>query len=190
MRPHAHALTCPTFTDEQFVATQWDSSADKAWFANALCRLIVADFPEHLWTKRLYRRLSMTFGHIAHYDSGGFWAEFFADSDGKVEFLRQILDHPCYGDPTYTYSDVERAIQARLRSCDTIAMHQARSAYEKERSERALLAALRMKYDRSTPTRTIELPVVGLPDARRPTARMTGAARRRPTATPDQPTLL
>ncbi len=186
MRPYAHALTCPRFTDQQFVATQWDSPADKAWFANMLCRFIAEHFPGHLWTNRFYNRLRMTFGHIAHYDSGGFWIEFFADSHSKVEFLKQTLDHPCYGDPTYTYSDVERAIQPRLRLCNTIAIHRARSAYEVERSERAL----RTKYDRVTPSPTIDVPVVRPPTARLQTAHMTGAPPRGPAASTDQPTLI
>jgi len=60
------ALTRPLFTDAEFTATKWNSAAQKAAFANALCRFIAADFRESLFTQNLYRRLALSFGHIAH----------------------------------------------------------------------------------------------------------------------------
>lgn len=60
------ALTRPFFTDADFTATKWDSAVEKAAFANALCRFMCADFKESLFTQKLYRRLALTFGHIAH----------------------------------------------------------------------------------------------------------------------------
>jgi len=53
------ALTRPLFTDADFTATKWDGAAEKAAFANALCRFISADFRESLFTQRLYRRLEV-----------------------------------------------------------------------------------------------------------------------------------
>jgi hypothetical protein len=66
----AGALTRPTFSPCDFIATQWNSADEKAWFANILCRFIESDFRRTLWTRRLYRRLSLCFGHIAHYADG------------------------------------------------------------------------------------------------------------------------
>ena len=60
------ALTRPLFTDADFTATKWDSAFEKAAFANALCRFMSADFRESLFTQKLYRRLALSFGHIAH----------------------------------------------------------------------------------------------------------------------------
>jgi hypothetical protein len=54
------------FRADQFTPTQFDSAAVKAEFANRLAEFIERDFPQHLFTKAFYRRLSMTFGHIAH----------------------------------------------------------------------------------------------------------------------------
>ena len=57
----------------------------------------------------------MTFGHIAHYDSAGFYETFFESDEGKREFIDQCMAWRCYGDPAFTYSDVERAVIARLK---------------------------------------------------------------------------
>jgi hypothetical protein len=137
----------PLFIEDDFTATKWDTPADKAWFANALCKFISLDFQPSLWTKRLYRRLSLCFGHIAHYSDTGFWDVFFRDTQGKLDFLDEALRYRCYGDPTHTYSDTERAIQARLRRSGIVPAYQALRAAEIEAAERAVLARLRVKYE-------------------------------------------
>lgn len=140
-------LVRPPFSDAEFTATKWDSSADKARFANALCRFIAEDFPEKRWTQKLYRRLSLTYGMIAHYDSCGFWAEYFTGTEGKITFLQDLLSYPCYGQPDHTYCDVERAVAARLRQSGILPAYRALRLAEIEASERAVLARLRSKYD-------------------------------------------
>ena len=42
-----------------------------------------------------------------------------ATSD-KVVFLEQTLSWPHFGDPTFTFSDVERAVKRRLRAAKVI----------------------------------------------------------------------
>jgi hypothetical protein len=101
--------TTQQFCAGEFVATQWDSAEDKAKFANHFVRFVRSGYKRTLFPKWFYRRLSMCFGHIAHYNQAGFYAEWFADDSGR--FLRNVLQWGCYGDPAYTYSDVERALQ-------------------------------------------------------------------------------
>ena len=181
MRPiAAPALTRPLFTEQDFTATKWDTGADKAWFANALCRFIAHDCPRQQWTQRLYRRLALCYGHIAHYNSQGFWDEFFGTLQGKVAFIEQTLHWPCFGQPDYTYCDVERAVQARLCAADTLANYRALRAAEVECAERALLNALRAKYDGVAPSKATELPIP------RPPA----PPRTHPTAVPERQTRL
>jgi len=146
-RFHARTLTRTLFTEQEFTATKFSSAVDKAWFANALCRFIDSEFRSTFFTELLYGRLSNCFGHIAHCDRRGFFHVFFEDLSGKVRFLEQALNHPCLGDPAWTYCDVERAVQARLRACDVLALYRARRAAEITSAERALLARLRAKYD-------------------------------------------
>jgi hypothetical protein len=140
------ALLRPAFRAEEFTATKWSTADEKADFAAKLCKFIAADFKESLFTKTLYNRLSLAFGHIAHYDSFGFFAYFFTDLRGKIEFLEQTLLWRPYGNPTYTFCDVERGIQARLKACDLLVAYRALRAAEIEGAERELLRRLHAKY--------------------------------------------
>lgn len=171
------ALLRPPFTAAEFTATKWDSAEKKAEFANKLCKFIAADFKESLFTKSLYERLSMTFGHIAHYNREGFFGNFFVNLTGKVEFLEQTLQWPCFGDPEYTYRDVERAIKTRLRKGGLLDAYRAMRAAEIEKAERAALKRLSEKYD-------------GAPSAVAPIVLTVGSARPPRRVTPaDQPSL-
>ena len=145
-----NALVRPAFSADDFTATKWSTAAEKADFAGKLCKFIAADFKESLFTKTLYRRLSLSFGHIAHCDSFGFFEYFFRDLRGKVAFLEETLLWRVCGDPTYTFCDAERAVQARLTGCNLLAAYRALRAVEVEGAERELLRRLRAKYDGST----------------------------------------
>jgi len=83
------ALVRPALTPTDFTATKWDTDEDKAKFANDLCRFVAADFKQTLFTEKMYRRLAMTFGHIAHFNRRGFFAEFFRTFTAKSRFWRK-----------------------------------------------------------------------------------------------------
>ncbi len=134
------------FTPDQFTPTKWDTAADKARFANQFVKFVESGFDQRHFTERFYRRLSNTFGHIAHYNRLGFWEEFFTTTEGKMRFLELTLRHPCYGDATWTYSDVERALQSWLAVDGTLAKWRERLAAEIESSERAELLRLQKKF--------------------------------------------
>ncbi len=141
------ALTTPAFVAADFVPTQWDTAEQKAKFANALLAFIAQDFPRSKFHESFYRRLSNTFGHIANYDSAGFYGRFFLTAADKLEFLEQCVTWPCHGDPTYTYSDVERAVAARLRKSQIVAILSSQIAVERRRRELALLSELKARYE-------------------------------------------
>lgn len=134
------------FTADQFTATKWDTAADKVWFANQFIKFVESGFEQRHFTDKFYRRLSNTFGHIAHYNRLGFWEEFFTTTEGKVRFLGIALRHPCYGDAAWTYSDVERALQSWLAVDGTLAKYRDRLAAELEAGERAEFERLRTKF--------------------------------------------
>jgi len=142
-----HALRTPPFRDSEFTPTEWSSAADKAWFGNHLLRFIAEDFPPTLFTKRFYNRLSLTFGHIAHYNMHGFWGVFFEDLPGKIHFLEQTAAWPCHGDPEFTFSDVERAVARRIAPTGLIERYRTALADEFEQSERQQLDRLKAKYE-------------------------------------------
>ncbi len=141
------ALTTPAFVAADFVPTRWDTAEQKAKFANALLTFIAQDSPRSKFHESFYRRLSNTFGHIAHYDSAGFYQRFFLTADDKLEFLEQCVTWPCYGDPTFTYSDVERAVGARLRKSQIVMILRSQITVERRRREFALLSELEARYE-------------------------------------------
>ncbi|MHA2046150.1 MAG: hypothetical protein ACW99G_15265 [Candidatus Thorarchaeota archaeon] len=98
------------FNAEQFTPTQFDTAEQKAKFANHFVKFVESGFKREKFPKWFYTRLSMTFGHIAHYNLDGFYAQWFTTTERQMEFLNHTLNHPCYGQPEYTYSDVEKEI--------------------------------------------------------------------------------
>ena len=164
------ALVRPAFTADEFTATKWDTNEDKAKFANNLCRFIAADFKTTLFTDKLYRRLAMMFGHIAHYDRFGFTAEFFTDLRGKIAFIEQtMMWRPC-GDPAWTYSDVERAVLKRMQTCNLLSGYRQLRAAEIDGAERELLRRLQAKF--AVPSAPVQPPVLHCPSvAKSPAAR-------------------
>jgi len=58
------------FLPSDFTATKFSTAADKAEFGNTLLRFIDSEWASALFTKSFYNRLSMCFGHIAHYVEG------------------------------------------------------------------------------------------------------------------------
>ena len=141
------ALTTPAFVAADFVPTHWDNAEQKAKFGSALLTFVAHDFPRSKFHESFYRRLSNTFGHIAHYDVVGFYEHFFLIAGDKLEFLEQCVTWPCHGDPTYTYSDVERAVGARLTQSQIVAILSSQITVERRRRELALLSELKARYE-------------------------------------------
>ena len=56
------------------------------------------------------------------------------------------MRHPCFGDPNWTFSDVERAAIIRLERADALAIYARLAGQETEQQERAHLAQLAAKY--------------------------------------------
>lgn len=102
------------FTPDGLTATQWCSPQDKAKFLNDLARFVRSGFKETLFTKSLYTRLSMCFGHIAHYNKNGFYDVWFATESRQNAWKRYIQEQAIYGDPAWTFSDAERIFQKWL----------------------------------------------------------------------------
>ncbi len=99
------------FAPSQFTPTEWNTAQDKADFANHFVRFVRSGYSRALFTRKFYERLRNTFGHYAHYNQAGFWEDYFANPEGVAEFARITEQHRIYGDPHYTFSDAERALQ-------------------------------------------------------------------------------
>ena len=145
-KPALATFQLPLLQADQFVATRFDTAQGKADFGNQLLAFIAEGFPQKRFTQRFYRVLMQHFGMIAHHHQHGFWAEFFTSTADQLRFLKEITGHPCWGDPAFTYSDLERAVIARICSAGLVARLAAVLARETEAAERALLNRLQARY--------------------------------------------
>jgi len=129
-----------------FVPTPFSTAADKADFGNTLLHFIASEWQQELFTKSLYNRLSMCFGHIAHYDRQGFYETWFTSDADRLRFLHHTLKHPCWGSPEHTFRDVEQAIQQEIRKRNYLARYELRTAEAVRFAEVEILQRLEAKY--------------------------------------------
>jgi hypothetical protein len=122
----ARRLCNPKLEAGAFASTKFDTSDDKAWFRNALLRFLSKECPLTAFSNRFYSRLSNRFEHIEHYSKHQFCQEFFLDDSGKIEFLRQTVQRPFFGDPNFTYSDIERVVSTRIKHSGLLEIYEAR----------------------------------------------------------------
>lgn len=104
------------FDASVLTATKWNTVEDKIKFANQFVKFVESDYSPTQFPKWFYTCLSMCFGMIAHYNWGTFFDYYFDDEQGETEFREQVINYPCYGDPAYTYSDIEQQIQKWYQS--------------------------------------------------------------------------
>ena len=138
------------FTASDFVPTKWSTAEEKAVFGNNLLHFMLTGFLAERFTEKLYRRLSMCFGHAAHFDRQGFAETWFDSPESIASFVNHLMQWPCHGDPSYTFSDVERAIQREVVRLNLVATVNEVAASSIQARELALLDALENKYRRDT----------------------------------------
>ncbi len=133
------------FLPEEFSPTKFTTATEKAEFGNHFLRFIDAEWTYTLFNRDFYHRLSMCFGHIAHTDRPTFYETWFTSDRDRLRFIEKTLNWPCWGDPEYTFSDVERAIQQEVRKRNYIARYQLRTAEVERASEMEMLRRLEAK---------------------------------------------
>lgn len=150
--PHASPtrLLAPTaemhFAADRFMPTAHSPADAKARFANRYVRFVAVGFDRALFQPWFYRRLSMTFGHIAHYNLDGFYATWFERTADRHDFVAQALRWRGAGDPAWTYCDVETALQQWLASVGVLDVLAARVAAKREAADLAELRRLLGQY--------------------------------------------
>jgi hypothetical protein len=133
------------FLPAEFMPTKFSTAVDKAEFGSHFLRFIESEWAQTLFTKGFYHRLSMCFGHIAHMDRPTFYQTWFTSDQDRLRFLEKTLKWPCWGDPEYTFSDVERAIQQEVRKRNYLARYQLRVAEAEKAREIETLRRLEAK---------------------------------------------
>ena len=134
------------FLPTEFQPTKFSTAQDKADFGNTFLHFIDSEWARTAFTKGFYNRLSMCFSHIAHYDAAGFYETWFTSDADRLRFLRHTLVWPCWGDPEFTFSDVERAIQQEIRKRNYLARYELRAAEVVRSREMEILKQLEAKY--------------------------------------------
>lgn len=134
------------FLPSEFVPTKFSTTQDKADFGNTFLHFIESEWARTAFSKSFYNRLSMCFSHIAHYDAAGFYETWFTSDADRLRFLRHALAWPCWGDPVYTFCDVERAIQQEIRKRNYLARYELRAAESVRSREMETLKRLETKY--------------------------------------------
>ena len=138
------------FTATDFLPTKWSTADEKVIFGNSLLLFMLTGFLAERFTEKLYTRLSMCFGHIAHVDRQGFAETWFDSPESIAAFVNHLMQWPCHGDPGYTFSDVERAIQREATRLNLVAKVNEAAVSSIQQRELALLDALESKYRRDT----------------------------------------
>lgn len=165
----SHALLHPVPEAASFTPTRFTPASTKAWFAGHMLRFLSSDFPKHQFTQRFYNQLMHCFGMCAHYDREGFWTEYFTSTRNKVEFLIEVSQHPCYGSPEHTFSDVEREVIRRVNRSSLLAFYIQHLTGKRDAAERAEYARLQAKFggiSAPEPARTVFVPVPQPPPPR------------------------
>ena len=134
------------FLPSEFVPTKFSTAQDKADFGNTFLHFIESEWARTAFSKSFYNRLSMCFGNIAHYNLATFYETWFTSDTDRLEFLRHSLQWPCWGDPEYTFCDVERAIQQEIRKRNYLARYELRTAEAVRSREMEKLKRLEAKY--------------------------------------------
>lgn len=99
----------------KFIATEWATPLVKADCLLWLQAFMGNGCGKSMWHKKAYRNLSQhLFGHIAHYNMDGFWHTWFEKETQCHIWVDNIAERTVYGDPAWTWSDVEAAIKIWL----------------------------------------------------------------------------
>lgn len=135
------------FSAENFTPTSFSTAEDKAETVTKLARFIDSGFKRTLFTKALYQALSLHFyGHIAHFNQHGFWETWFSTPAAQRDFLEHAVGAQCYGVPSATWCDAERALQQWIKQSGALDKARVLADEALEAAERAELARLQAKY--------------------------------------------
>jgi hypothetical protein len=134
------------FTASEFLPTKWSTADEKAAFGNNFLHFMLTGFLAGRFTEKLYTRLSMCYGHVAHFDRAGFSETWFDSPESIASFVNHLMQWPCHGDPGFTFSDVERAIQREAARLKLVAKVNEAAETSIRQRELALLYALESKY--------------------------------------------
>lgn len=129
-----------------FTATQFSTVEDKEKFVKQFIKFVESDFASSNFPMWFYKRLSMTFGHIAHYNRDGFYGTWFTTTKDKLAFIRNVYQSNRYGDPSCTYSDVEKYLTDWVITSGLLGKYESLLAHEEYTERRAQYDRLKAEF--------------------------------------------
>jgi hypothetical protein len=136
------------FIEGQFTPTQWDDPRTKKLFAEKLVDFVEGGFDRKKFTSALYHRLCQMFRHIAHTNIDGFYGVWFSTPENQAKWVEYILRVHVYGDPAYTWSDVEAVFKNWLMTSSIPAkMSREAECYRMSELKRIAIQTLRLMSD-------------------------------------------
>jgi hypothetical protein len=101
---------------KMYQATEHSTVKEKEKFATQFKKFVESGYKRTKFPQWFYRRLSLMFGHIAHYDCQGFFAYWFSAEHDTRRWENRVMYWKAYGDPKHTWSDVEIDLSRWLAS--------------------------------------------------------------------------
>jgi hypothetical protein len=99
------------FVPKQFTATQWSKQDANAEFGSRLLRFIDSGFKQMFGHEEaVLAVVEYVWTHCPLQPGDFLGGECFVEASDLVRFIEHLLRWPCYADPEFTFSDVERAL--------------------------------------------------------------------------------
>lgn len=117
-------------------------AAEDQKYIDKLVAFAITGFPERKFTEDLYRWLSRHFDHIAHYDRGGFYGEWFSSLEKQIRWLNLA----CWDWQASRHDHVEAEVKRLLVQNGIRERLFAAHTRSVEQAERAELRRLATKY--------------------------------------------
>ena len=136
-----------TTAEGTFTSTEFHPAEEKAAFVKWLKRFVKNGCPANSFRKSMYYYCMNIFGHIAHYDIGGYYEEWFSSPERIKAWLEWAVRADAVGDPSYCHSDVERAVKQWIAESGVLDRATQTCDARLEAAERMELARLKAKYE-------------------------------------------
>ena len=105
-------MTRKPLAADRFTATPHSTPEEKAHFCDNFVRFVLRGFDRKLFKSKFYHRLSLIFGHIAHFNENSFWDVWFSTPEKQRHFVQHVHEWIAMGDPHFCWSDVERELKS------------------------------------------------------------------------------
>ncbi|MCC7165441.1 MAG: hypothetical protein IT331_23290 [Anaerolineae bacterium] len=125
----------------KFTPTKWHSIADKDKFARHYIKFVQARCPFEKFHEWFYSRLMHMFMHIAHYNRFAFHAIWCDAPEKRLALLHHHREYACAGDPEWTWSDVERTLQAWIAESGILREYEFEAAVTRHQTTLAVAKA-------------------------------------------------